>query len=514
MSKHSNCENDTSARSRLFGYGLTVLLSSALLLVLEIVAGRLLAPWIGVSLYTWTSIIGVILAGLSLGNWLGGVWADRGGSGRSVGTVLGLAGLYCILSLIGIDTLGSRLQEAEASLLSASFALAAALFFLPAVFIGIVTPLLTTLALRLDARAGHVVGRMHALAAVGSILGTFAAGYWLVQWIGSRALVLMCGILLMLLAVPFLRGARRSTQTALSLAVSVALAGLLLSHGLAGSCERESRYFCMRVVEQPTPPEAGPTRGLVLDHLLHGINHRTEPSLLVAPYVHALDELAAAHFGERYAEGLRWFFAGGGAYSLPRAVESLSPDSSITVAELDPLVTLTAVESLGLDPAPMHIVHRDARLALQSEAEPFDVIVGDVFHDVAIPPHLVTREFAALVRERLAPDGLYLMNVVDTLPDPLLIKSLINTLQTAFAQVDIWMDHVPEAERVTFVISATNGTPLPDTIIARHGFVRRWQRMTDAVLGYGRDPRELPILTDDYAPVERLIAGLLIGESQ
>jgi len=92
-------------RRLVYGYAFTVFLSSALLLVLEIVAGRLVAPYVGVSLYTWTSIIGVILAGLSVGNWVGGIWADRGGSGRSVGLVLAAGGIYCLLSLAILDDL-------------------------------------------------------------------------------------------------------------------------------------------------------------------------------------------------------------------------------------------------------------------------------------------------------------------------------------------------------------------------------------------------------------------------
>ncbi|MEW8209589.1 MAG: fused MFS/spermidine synthase, partial [Candidatus Thiodiazotropha taylori] len=96
-------------RLRLLGFSLTVFLSSAALLVLEILAGRLLALHIGVSLYTWTSIIGVILAGLSLGNWLGGVWADRGADGRVAGVAMALAGIYAMLALPLMDGLGGLL---------------------------------------------------------------------------------------------------------------------------------------------------------------------------------------------------------------------------------------------------------------------------------------------------------------------------------------------------------------------------------------------------------------------
>jgi predicted membrane-bound spermidine synthase len=500
----------------LAGYAATVFASSALLLVLEIVAGRLVAPYVGVSLYTWTSIIGVILAGLSLGNWLGGVWADNGATGQSVGRVLAAGGLYCLASLALLGPLGAMVQQQGLTLLAASFTLAAVLFFVPAALIGVVTPLLTTLALKLDPRAGHVVGRMHALAAIGSIAGTFAAGWWLVQSFGSRTVVLATGLALLGLALPFLRRQRAPAQVLLLAAVLGAGAVATLSGGLRSSCDRESAYFCIRVVDNPdgaAPGAArGLARGLVLDHLLHGINHLAEPDLLIAPYVHGLDELAYAHFFGAYDTGLGWFFAGGGAYSQPRAVAALSPTAAITVAELDPMVTLTATESLGLEPAGMTILHRDARLALTTTEGPFDIIVGDVFHDVAIPFHLVTAEFAALVRQRLVADGLYLMNVVDSFPDPRLVKAIAKTLETEFRHVDIWMDRVPDAPRVTFIISATNGPRLPETVLARRGFRRAWSRMTEDIMGFGTPPAEIPLLTDDYAPVERLIAGLLLGK--
>ena len=528
---------DRHRRLLLTGYGATVFLSSALLLVLEIVAGRLAAPYVGVSLYTWTAIIGVILAGLSLGNWLGGVWADRGSGARSAGIVLAAAGLYCIIALLAIDPLGAALQTGGVSLLVASFSFAAGLFFVPAALIGVVTPLLTTLALRLDPRAGHVVGRMHALAAIGSILGTFIAGWLLVQWLGSRMVVLVCGLLLLALGLPFLRGIARWRWWVLAL-LTLLTAAVGLRSALAGSCDRESSYFCMRVVDQSQLAPFGEARGLVLDHLLHGINHRQDPALLIAPYVHAIDELVYAHFGDDYDIGLRWFFAGGGAYSLPRALGSLSPNSEIVVAEIDPEVTQLAEECLFVDPAPMRIIHRDARLALRDEGREmlgqgqdfhrasagppdgalapargrFDVIVGDVFHDVAIPQHLVTREFAALVKSRLAPEGLYVMNVVDAFPDPRLIKSITKTLRTEFRHVDLWMEGVPRDPRVTFVLTATNRERLPKTVTARTGPPRSWTRMTEDILAYGSDPSDLPVLTDDYAPVERLIADLLIGE--
>lgn len=506
-------KNAAKARGRLILYGATVFLSSAALLVLEIVAGRLLAPYIGVSLYTWTSIIGVILAGLSLGNWLGGVRADRGAGEQTVGRVLLFAAAWCVASLALLATLAGQVVASGASLLTSSFVLAAVLFFVPAMLLGIVTPLLTTLALHLDSRTGHVVGRMHALAAVGSILGTFAAGYWLVQYFGTYPVVIGTAAGLFLLALPLLR--RRAVIGTLGTAVVTALMVATGKGLLKAPCDTESQYFCIRVADHSRDAPWGVARGMVLDHLLHSINHADDAALMIAPYVHAMDELVHSHFGHRYEEGLRYFFAGGGAYTQPRAILDLSPGSHVTVAELDPAVTETARDALYLDTTGMAVRHEDARRALQQADGPFDVVIGDVFHDVAVPFHLVTHEFFALADRKLADGGMLAMNVVDAFPDPRLVKAIIKTLGKVFPYTAVWVDHLPgEASRVTYVITARHTKEWPDSIAARRGIPRHWYRIDEPMLRTGTSPADLPLLSDRYAPVERLIADLLIGANR
>ncbi|MES9845449.1 MAG: fused MFS/spermidine synthase, partial [Candidatus Sedimenticola sp. 6PFRAG5] len=327
-----------STRMHVYGYALTIFLSSAFLLVLEMVAGRLIAPYVGVSLYTWTSIIGVILAGLSLGNWIGGVWADRGGSDRSAGLVLVGSALASLAVLLILTLVAPLLQESELSLLSISFLMVLSLFFLPAVLLGIVTPLLTTLALKLDQRTGHIVGLMHALAALGSILGTFVTGYWLVQYIGTRSIIIATSIGLFLLALPLLRRTRPAAPLA-ALVVAALLSGAIwVQDGFANPCYRESSYFCIRVVDSTPEVPFGEARSMILDHLLHGTNHKQEPGLLLAPYVQLMDELVLEQWNGHPPQGMSFFYAGGGAYTQPRAVQSLYTDAEITVAELDPNV--------------------------------------------------------------------------------------------------------------------------------------------------------------------------------
>ncbi len=492
---------------RILLYSVVIFTSSALLLVQEIVAGRLIAPYVGVSLYTWTAVLGVILAGMSLGNWLGGVWADRGAGERAAGSVLLGAALASLAIPWLLTLIAPSVQQAGLSLLSASLLLVLGLFFIPAILLGVVTPLLTTLALKLSDRTGHIVGRMHALAALGSIVGTFLAGYWLIQTLGSLRVVLLTALLLFLLALPLMRRG------------GVAVAGALLVAGMIGLltqsrggyneyCDDESAYFCLRVVSEEWRMPAGEVRSLILDHLLHGANHDSEPTLLVSPYVQLMDELVIRQFPE--GRPLDYFFIGGGAYTQPRAALAQQAGHSATVAELDPAVTRMARERLFVDTNGMEIHHLDARVLLARQSQRmYDVIVGDAFHDIAIPYHLVTREFAELVRDHLRADGLYTLNVVDTFPDGRLIRAMVKTLREVFPDVQVWLDQLPEENvRVTYVISAATEQPAPAMISASRGLPGRWLNITEPLLKSGAPLDELPLLTDDHAPVERLMADL------
>ncbi len=500
-----------AAHYRIVWYGVTIFLSSAILLVIEITAGRLIAPYVGVSIYSWTSIIGVILAGLSLGNWLGGWWADHGGEEKATGVVLALAGIFCLFSLLALTLIAPVLQSSHLDLVSSSFLYVLGMFFVPSVLLGIPTPLLTTLALRLDERAGRIVGRMHALAALGSIIGTFLTGYVLIQYFGSRNIVIACAVLLFVLAMPFFRKTPKAP-----LAVLVAF-GLGLSvivyarQGFTNPCDRESNYFCLRVVDASAEAPFGSARALILDHLLHSMNHQEDPAMLMSPYVQLMDELVLAHFEASAIPTLKYFFAGGGAYTQPRAVQTLTPDARIVVAELDPAVTLIAQRELYVSTEGMEIFHGDARTTLYRLSDSqFDVVVTDAFHDIAVPYHLVTQEFAQLVKARMNPEGLFVTNIVDAFPDPKMVKSLTKTLEQEFTHVDIWLDDIPKRQqRMTYVISASNKEIVDDVLDAQRGFARRWYRVNRPLMSVGTPMYQLPVFTDDFVPVERMIADLL-----
>jgi spermidine synthase len=480
-------------------------------MVLEIAAARLIAPYLGVSLYTWTSIIGVVLAGLSLGNWLGGIWADRGAGNSAVGLVLVLSGIATLAILLLLTWVAPAILANSTNLLSSSLLMVGSLFFIPAFLMGIVMPVLMTMALSLDSHIGHVVGKLEALAALGSILGTFAAGFWLIQFFGTRILLVTNAVILFLLAVPYFWSGQLKLKVSL-VVVTLLVTGLTYWRGgFLNPCNRESQYYCIRVVNLPDQVTYGKAKGMILDYLLHSINFRESPVVLISPYVHLMDELISHHYSDQ-RDRLRYFFAGGGAYTHPRAIQALWPEAKIDVAELDPVVTEVAESELWFKRDGINIYHQDARLTLtQQPSNYYDVIIGDVFHDITVPYHLITREYLALVKSRLKSNGIYMMNLVDGYPDPRLLKSVYRTLKSEFREVHIYLEKIPDqATRHTYVIIAGDiFQPLP-MIKPELSVTRKWYNITSQILDNGTPINKLPLLTDDFSPVDRLLHKVLL----
>lgn len=511
-----------SSAVRLAFYGAAVCLSSAGGLVLEIVAGRLLAPYVGMSLYTWTAIIAVVLAGFSIGHWVGGRLAgpdcDEITGARRVATALALAAVSSLASLALLRWFSGPLLSADLHVLVAIVALAALLFLLPSLFVGIVSPILTKLAV--DAAPGdpgRAIGRMYALSAVGAIGGTLVTGYLFIAWIGSTGTVIAVTLTYAALALAFATFARTARTTAALLVILAAgfgFAGWRLD-ALSAPCTAESAYYCIRV-EDVSRMFGRPAKVMVIDHLAHGINDRDDPRRLHSSYLHFLDEYVRRRFSPDAP--LRVMVAGGGALTLPRAWLASRPAAAITVAEIDPMVTRLAMEQLwvGADPR-LRVIHGDARLTLQAlpRDRQFDVVFSDVFHDISIPAHLVTREYHQEVKARLAPGGVYAANVIEGGAWPRFLYSLVRTLAEDFASVEVWFDasDAGGGKRSTYVVLASEAPSLVGRLAAAYGDERSWVRSPLDLLAPRIAEGRVPVLTDDYAPVDRLLSHIILDRN-
>ncbi len=497
-------------------------LVSAAALVVEIVAGRLLAPYVGMSLYTWTAIIAVVLAGLSLGHWLGGVLdpGDTRASCRRLALALALAALTTALVPALVRALSGALLGTGLPPLLAISALVAALFFLPSLFAGTVSPILTRLALDASPHdRSRVLGRMFAAGALGSIAGTVVAGFVLIAWVGTLGTLLGVAALEVLLAGAFLAVARPRRLAATAAACAAAGAGLLFAwqrtDALTSPCTVQSSYFCIRVLDYAH--ETGrPSRLMVIDHMGHGINDRDEPRWLHGSYAALTDRLVRMRgIADRPFSA---FFVGGGSYTVPRAWLHAFADATMTVAELDPAVTAAARDHFWLPSSPrLRTVHGDARVVLAGlpAGERFDVVMGDAFHDISVPAHLTTVEFARAVRGRLRDGGVYLMHVLDSTAEPRFLLAETRTLMAVFPEVEVWVDRRQWAAggRITFVLlAAATASPAgalrgesPDDLAEQRG----WLRLPRDALRRAALAPDVAVLTDDHAPVDRLMQHVL-----
>lgn len=490
-------------------------------MIIELVAGRIMAPIIGVSLYTWTSIIGVVLAGISLGNFLGGKLADRFGSRRTLFVLLTLSGLAALSVLYTATVFNGMQLPTSLPLLVRIVAVTAAIFFLPSFVLGTISPLLVKLTLRDLSHSGDVVGKIYAVSTAGSILGTFATGFFLISLFGTRTIMLGVGLTSFVLAFVFgdwswIRQRKSAAAMLLFLLAAGAGAVWLLNHGsLKSDCLMETNYYCIKVNSETRDNEH--LQLLVLDHLVHSYNSIENPQRLTYGYEYTFAAFAE-YMARRRPDGrLRVLFIGGGGYTFPRYLQSRYPGTISDVIEIDPEVTRVAIQMLGLEPRDdIRSINLDARLAVAQmpEDQVYDLIIGDAFHGVSVPYHLTTSEFNEQLRAHLAVDGFYILNLIDgrkaefarseaaTLSQTFAYTAVMPVIEEYREQVsNLWVVvGSPTAIERQAYFDAASATPRAD--IADH----LWDgpKLAEFLAG-GR----AVVLTDEYAPVDNLLAPFL-----
>lgn len=475
--------------------------TSAGVLVLEIIAGRLLAPHVGVTLETYTGIIGTVLAGIALGTWLGGRAADRLDPRRLIGPLLITGGALALATIPLIELLaGLRLRADPLGIV----VYAAVAVLPPAAVLSAVSPAVVKLQLRDLGETGTVVGRLSALGTAGAIVGTFTTGFVLIAAIPSRPIVIGLGILLIGagLALALTVGRQRGLAMP-ALAVAALVSGTAWTLATPEPCERESAYFCVRVEVDPGV-ESG--RTLYLDTLRHAYVDLDDPTWLEFSYTQTIGDVIDALAPE--GEPIRALHVGGGGFTMPRYVAATRPGSFNRALELDPIVVSTAREELGLVTGrDLEVAVGDARLRIAEEPDGrYDLVVGDAFGGLAVPWHLATREFVGHVARVLAPGGIYVANVIDY-PPLAFARAELATFREVFAHVAVLgpRSRITGADGGNVMLVASD-SPLPvDAILAAN----RARGDTDVLTGTPEEVAafigDAQVLTDDFAPVDQLL---------
>jgi SAM-dependent methyltransferase len=484
------------ARLRPVLAGTLVFVCSAAVLMLEILAGRLLAPYVGISLETYTSIIGTVLAGIALGAWGGGRVADRVDPHRLLGPVIAFGGVLAFCTVPIIRYLGDQsAQGGGASTLTLTFAA----FFLPAVVLSAVTPMVVKLQLHDLSDTGGTVGRLSGISTAGALVGTFVTGYMLVATTPTRTIIDALGAVLLAIGLGLSLWLSRRDPTIIAMILALAGGGFALGAVASDPCQVESAYYCMRVEHDPYRPSG---RILWLDDVQHSYVDLADPGHLEFDYSRSFADAIDTAFPRR--EPLDALHIGGGGFTLPRYLAATRPGSRSTVLEIDPAVLELGRDKLGLHTSNALRVHiGDARLSIRAEpGNSRDLVVGDAFGSLSVPWHLTTREFMRDVDRVLRPDGLYVQNVIDY-PPFRFARAQLATLRERFEYVAaVGPRSVLNGLEGGNVALVAAHHPLDHAALARRVGVHGGDELLDGA-AVNRFIGSAPVITDDYAPIDQ-----------
>ena len=492
-----------AAIAKRFILDLTVFVCGAMVMVFEIIGSRILAPSIGTSTYIWTSLIGVILAALSLGYWLGGKAADRDPTLTKLASVIFLAGGLISVTILVKDIVLSFIASAPIPLEIRSL-LAATLLFAPAsAALGFVTPYAVKLKMASLANSGKTVGRLFAFSTIGSIIGTFAAGFFLIPFVGSvRTLYIIAGSLLGLamLLVPF--SISKTGIAALVVFVLGITSNEYISLYLAESNDLhdlDTEYSRVRVFRTVDTRNGKAITALAIDPYF------TQSAIYLDSDDPVLEYRRFYHVARYFKPEInRALMIGGAGYTFPREFLRTYPNATIDVVEIDPRMTGIARRFFRLTDDPrMNIIHQDGRVFLnQADPEKYDVIFMDAFGSLfSIPFQLTSVEAVRQISRVLKDDGAAVFNVGSAVSGPgsSFLQAEFRTYKEVFPDVYLFKvntSYTDERLQNLIVVATKIAKPEePWPADAEIAELLTHRYTADLPLG-------LPVLTDDLNAVE------------
>lgn len=475
-------------------------------MIIELTGSRILAPFLGTSLIVWTSLIGIILTSLSLGAWWGGIIADNQPRARTLARIVLLASWAT--AAIGLSKTWVLEFLQGAGNLHVIAILATMVLFAPAsVLLGMVAPFAVRLGLEDPKHAGRTTGCLYAVSTIGSISGTFFAGFILIAWMGSTSILFATAAILVFASLMV------ESSGKVIKCVSLTVFGLAIflcrqqDYWLEkqGFLDKDTQYNRVLVF---TGKEEG--TGRLTREMVTGPKGRQSAMYLDDTTELALPYTRFYRLVEHYRPTMKSMLVlGGGGFSFPKYALDHYPGVAIDVVELDAGITALARSHFELKDDPrLKIIEEDARTflwSLQKNSTRYDVILCDVFTShYSIPFHLVTVEAVNLMKTALTPGGVVLVNLLAS-PEgdsSRFYKTLYKTFSTAFSEIDVYAVFDPNDSQQwqNIILAAFNGPPpamVEDVEMKK-------------LLSHSITPPSstIPPFTDEFAPVDRYLSSV------
>jgi len=491
-----------------------VFVSGAVLMALEIVGSRVLAPYFGSSIFVWGSLISVVMTALSIGYYWGGWLSAREPSYGKLLVLLVVPGvLIFFLPLLypsvnewiaGID-FGSRLNP----LLSCT-----ALFLLPGIFLGTISPYAIRLAATQLNTVGSTAGTLYAVSTCGSIFGTLLTAFYLIPALGVSNIIHTLGITLLCLSlvlVPLIRLQRVALARAVAAVACILGSVNMVWIPFAWAktlLQKDTFYHRIRIEEDDE------ARYMYFDRTLQSAMNLRDPTALRLIY----SRYTSLGFAFR-PDAKKMLIIGLGGGSIPKKVQKEFPQIEIDAVEIDPEVVKLAREYFHIKESKQLRLHaQDGRLFLTRTQSQYDIILVDAYFTDAMPFHLTTKQFFELAERKLTPNGIIVANLISAVTGPSgrIARAFVRTQRQVFPQTYVFAARRPDNVSLdtvqNVIVIATRDRQRLDIkeIVKRASALNRGlfpEPVQDIAVAYFDKPlpEDVPILTDDYAPTDNLL---------
>ncbi len=483
-------------------YVLSSFLAGFSVMTVELISSRIVAPIIGSSVFTWTSVIGITLLGLALGSFAGGRIADHQDTDKALPLSFLISSIFVALIPILASHTGFITNSSD-SISSLNLFLSAYLFLLPTFAIGLIQPIILKKFASDFSKIGSLYGMLSFAWSGGGILGVFLTGFYFISEIGSRETIWLMALVL------FITGAIFSTKnkkivSAFILTLIIIPAVIYFSQKEIVNkkvvFQKETNYYNAKVIDARIP-FYGNSRILTLDFDFHSI--QPEKKIEDYPEMHPV-------FANLKKDIENILVIGAGAYTLPKNFKSYYEKADVSVIEIDPEMIAIGNDYFGLEKYGINTIVGDAKIVINKSKEKYDVIFGDAYNSfISVPWYLLTREWNAEVKDKLNDDGIYAVNFIGSLSGPKsdFTASVLNTFKISFPNYYIFaFGGEPENVQNVVLIGIKGNLPLSEEELRKKLSTGENNFLANKLIPIESFvSSSTTILTDNFSPVEKLM---------
>jgi spermidine synthase len=488
-----------------------VFICGAVVMILELVGSRVLAPYVGTSIIVWTSLIGIILGSLSLGYWYGGKTADKNPDYKILSMIIFISaisvGMIILLKSMVLDFLQNNIVNIYINATIATLIL----FALPSMLLGMITPYAVRLKIKDLDSSGKTVGSLYAISTIGSIAGTFLTGFFLIAYFGSSSILLVLSIVLVFTSLLACFKSTPVLKISIILLLIICILAVnsyntfLKKQGFIDVDTQYSRIWIFKSIDEKTNRQ---TMNMITNpKKVQSAMFLDKDNDLVIEYTKFYR--LAQHFNPYLKYSL---MIGGAGYSYPKDYLNKFPDARLDVVEIDPMLTALAKQYFNLKDDPrLTIHHEDGRTFLNRTRKKYDVIFGDAFTSYyALPYQLTTRETVQKMYETLNDDGVVLVNIISSIEGEKgkFLRAEYATFKTVFPQVYLFpVNEFNDGSKVqNIMLIALKSKQKPAFRNNDPELNKYLQHLWKTEI-----KKDVPILTDDYAPVDTYTMKIIKG---